>query len=78
MTTTLRIEKLIDPNTNPVGASEQTRQPWCSPWSGAWAVFGTEDANEAKAFIREFLNAGPALGNPDTMGSTTILDWTKD
>ena len=50
---------------------------WVNVWNGPFVVTGTNDPEEAKEFIRHFLQCGPALGNPDDMGATSIPDWTK-
>jgi hypothetical protein len=51
---TLRIERLIDPNVDPQGAFEQTKDPWCSVTDGNWVVSGTSDCAEAAEFVRQF------------------------
>jgi len=68
-TNIMKIEKL-DPENPPAG-------PWVSIWNGPFIVVGTDDFLTAKEFVREFLAAGPSLGDPATIGRTTIPDWTK-
>lgn len=53
----MKIEKIIDPNIDPVGAAEQTRNPWVSVSNGPWIVTGTSSTQEGLEFIAEFLDS---------------------
>ena len=47
---TLRIERITEENT-------RAFLPWCTVTSGPWIVTGTDDVEEAREFVAEFLKS---------------------
>ena len=58
-TNQMKIEKIIDPSVDPVGAAAQTSQDWVSCATGPWIVTGTGDIAAAQAFCAEFRGSTP-------------------
>ena len=50
----MKLEKIIDPNKDAIGAAAQTSRPWVSLY-GPWIVTGTSSVGEAEAFVAEVL-----------------------
>ena len=62
----MKIEKL----------TSETQGEWVSVWNGPWIVTGTNNIEEARKFVLDFLHDGPSLGNPVDIGASSLPDWS--